>query len=106
MYPSTYTICVFSVAHSCPILFNPMDRSLLGSSAHGIFQTRILEWTAISFSGNLPNLEMESLFLASPALAGGFFTTMPPRKPYIYTYTHTHFVNKKCICYNHCLKTQ
>ena len=33
-----------------PILCNPMDWSLPGSSTHGIFQTRILEWVAISFS--------------------------------------------------------
>ena len=99
MYPSTYTICVFSVAHSCPILFNPIDRSLLGSSAHGIFQTRILEWTAISFSGNLPNLEMESLFLASPALAGGFFTTVLPGKLFLFSVkTKKHLIWDVLIC--------
>ena len=36
-------------AQSCPTL-KPMDCSLLGSSLHGIFQARILEWVAISFS--------------------------------------------------------
>ena len=38
------------VAQSCPILCDPMDCSLLGSSIHGIFQASILEWVAISFS--------------------------------------------------------
>ena len=38
------------VAQSCPTLCNPMDCSLPGSSVHGIFQARILEWIAISFS--------------------------------------------------------
>ena len=38
------------VAKSCRTLCNPMDCSLPGSSVHGIFQTRILEWVAISFS--------------------------------------------------------
>ena len=38
------------VAHSCPTLCNPMDCSLPGSSIHGIFQARVLEWVAISFS--------------------------------------------------------
>ena len=38
------------VAQLCPTLCNPMGRSLPGSSVHGIFQTRILEWVAISFS--------------------------------------------------------
>ena len=38
------------VAQSCPTLCDPRDCSLLGSSVHVIFQTRILEWVAISFS--------------------------------------------------------
>ena len=38
------------VAQSCPILCNPMDCSLSGSSVYGIFQARVLEWIAISFS--------------------------------------------------------
>ena len=38
------------VAQSCPTLFNGMDCSLTGFSVHGIFQARILEWVAISFS--------------------------------------------------------
>ena len=36
------------VAHLCLTLCDPMDCSLLGSSIHGILQTRILEWVAIS----------------------------------------------------------
>ena len=39
------------VAQSCLTLSDPMDCSLPGSSVHGIFQTRVLEWGAISFSG-------------------------------------------------------
>ena len=38
------------VAQSCLTLCDPMDYSLLGSSVHGIFQGRVLEWVAISFS--------------------------------------------------------
>ena len=38
------------VAQSCPTLCDPMDCSLPGSSVHGIFQARVLEWVAISFS--------------------------------------------------------
>ena len=37
-------------AQSCPTLCDPMDSSLPGSTVHGIFQARILEWAAISFS--------------------------------------------------------
>ena len=66
---------------SCPTLCNPMDHSLPGSSVHGIFQAKILEWVAISFSGDLPNPGTEPTSLESPALAGGFFTTAPAGKP-------------------------
>ena len=38
------------VTQSCPTLCNPMDCSLPGSSVRGIFQARVLEWVAISFS--------------------------------------------------------
>ena len=38
------------VAQSCPTLCNPKDCSPPGSSVHGIFQARVLEWVAISFS--------------------------------------------------------
>ena len=39
------------VAQSCPTLSDFMDCSLPGSSVHGIFQARVLEWGAIAFSG-------------------------------------------------------
>ena len=38
------------VAQLCPTLRDPMDCSLPGSSVHGIFQARVLEWGAIAFS--------------------------------------------------------
>ena len=38
------------VAQSCPTLHSPMDCSLPGSSVHGIFQARVLEWGAVAFS--------------------------------------------------------
>ena len=41
------------VAQSCLTLSNPMDCSLPGSSIHGIFQARVLEWSAIAFSGHI-----------------------------------------------------
>ena len=40
------------VAQSCPTLSDPMDCSLLGSSIHGVFQARVLEWGAIAFSAD------------------------------------------------------
>ena len=38
------------VTQSCPTLRDPMDCSLPGSSVHGIFQARVLEWGAVAFS--------------------------------------------------------
>ena len=42
------------VAQSCPTLSNPLDCSLPGSSAHRIFQARVLAWGAITFSEGNP----------------------------------------------------
>ena len=55
-----------------------------GSSVHGIFQARILEWVALEWvppSGDLPNSGIKSVSLASLALAGGFLRLAPLRKP-------------------------
>ena len=41
------------VTQSCPTLRDPMDCSLPGSSVHGIFQARVLEWGAIAFSNQV-----------------------------------------------------
>jgi len=43
------------VAQLCPTLSDPMVHSLPGSSVHGIFQARTLEWVAIAFSTNKAN---------------------------------------------------
>ena len=50
-YPHLFICnCEVLVAQSCPTLWDPMDCSPPGSSVHGIFHARILEWFAISFS--------------------------------------------------------
>ena len=46
-FPSPMRKSESEVAQSCPTLRNPMDCSLPGSSAHGIFQARVLEWGAV-----------------------------------------------------------
>ena len=56
------------VAQSCPTLSDLMDCSLPGSSVHGIFQARVLEWVAISLTRDLPDPGIES---GSPALQAG-----------------------------------
>ena len=57
------------ITQSCPTLSNPMDCSLPGSSIHGIFQARVLEWGAIAFSvkdvkGNLSAICRISILLS------------------------------------------
>ena len=64
-------------SQSIPTLCDPMDCSLPGSSVHGIFQARILEWVGVSFSRGLPNPWIEPKSPMSPALAGRFLTTGP-----------------------------
>ena len=63
--------------HSCSVLltlWDCMDCSLPGSSAHGIFQAGILEWVAIVFfRGSSPPRDWTHV-LASPTLTGRFFT--------------------------------
>ena len=59
---------------SCPTLCDPMNCSLPGFSVHGIFQARILEWVAISYSMDSSQPRDWNLSLVSPALAGRFIT--------------------------------
>ena len=58
-----------------------MDYSLPDSSVHGILQAGILEWLPFPTPGDLPNPGIEPVSLASAALAGRFFTTVPTGKP-------------------------
>ena len=46
------------IAQSCLTLSDPMDCSLPGSSVHGIFQARVLEWGAIAFSDKILHLSL------------------------------------------------
>ena len=48
-------------AQLCPTLRNPMDSSPSGSSIHGIFQARVLEWGAIAFSFGCKYISMQVL---------------------------------------------
>ena len=69
--------CVF-VIQSCPTLCDPMDCNPPVSSVHGILQAN---WLPCPPPGHLPDPGIEPASLISPALAGGFFTTMSPGKP-------------------------
>ena len=74
--PSEF-VCVL-VAQSCPTLCDPMDCSPLGSSVHGIFQARIMEWVAISFFRDLPD---PGIVPRSPALQADSLLSKPLGKP-------------------------
>ena len=60
---------------SSPILCDPMDYSSPGFSVHGILQTRILEWVAISFPRGSSQPRDQTYISYT---AGKFFTTEPP----------------------------
>ena len=68
------------VSKLCSTLCDPMGCSPPGSSVHGIFQARVLEWVAISSSGDLPNPGIKP---RSPALQAVSLPTEPPGKAII-----------------------
>ena len=53
------------VAQSCQTLSDPMDCSLSGSSIHGIFQARVLEWGAIAFSHQQCTFPIQFLYIVT-----------------------------------------
>ena len=69
-----YLVCAQSSLTFC----NPMDCGLQGSSVHGIFQARILEWVAIPVSRRSSQPRDRTQV---SCLAGRFFTTVSPGKP-------------------------
>ena len=69
------------LSQSCPALCDPRDCSPPGCSVPGILQARILDCVPFPTPGDLPSPGIEPVSLASPALAGGFFTTAPSQNP-------------------------
>ena len=65
--------CKVLVTQSCLTLCNPVDCILTGSCVHGIFQARILEWVAISFSRGSSQARDQAWFshIGSPSM--GFY---------------------------------
>ena len=66
---------VFVLTQSCPTLFHPVDWGLPGSSVHGIFQARILEQVAISYSRGSSQPWDRTCVSCVSCIANGFFTT-------------------------------
>ena len=70
------------VAQLCPTPSDPMDYSPPGSSVHGIFQARVLEWGAIAFSVILAKF----------------------RSNKIKQWSFSKFTHQDCLCFFHCQK--
>ena len=68
---------------SCLTICDPMDCSPPGSSVHGIFQARLLEWVAISSSRRSSQPREWTCISWVSCITGKFFSTESPRKPCI-----------------------
>ena len=97
-------VCVCAhvlVAHSCPDICDPLDCSPPGSSVHGIFQARILEWVAIPFSrGSSQPRDWTQV----SCMSGRFFTIWATRETqqcrasyFDVLVDHVHFLFEKCF---------
>ena len=99
-------ICSFLFfGQSCPTLWDPMDCSPPRFSFYGIFQARILEWVAISFSRFAISFSKGSSWLRnqlrSPALQEYSYQVSYQRSPLFYCYNRvkcTHTYTYTCIC--------
>ena len=65
------TVLLCLSAQSCPTLCNPMDCSPPGFSVHGIFQARMLEWVAVTFSKRSSQIQVLNCVYC---IGDGFFT--------------------------------
>ena len=79
------------VAQSCLTLSDPMDCSLPGSSIHGIFQARVLEWGAIAFSGvKLRDLQRGPHWWSQPPLLEDPLQLQKPETPKFCAHSEQH----------------
>ena len=83
------------VAQSCPTLCDPMDCSLPGSSVHGVFQARVLEWSAIAFSKfiNWP--------VANQSVSGGLLDIKSERRSWVHAGCWYYENKYTCSCMCH-----
>ena len=73
--------CMYTQSlHLCPNICDSMDRSLPGSSVHGIFPAWILEWVAMPSSRGSSWPRDRAHVFCIARIAGGFFTDEPPGK--------------------------
>ena len=83
-------MCMWLVAQKCPSLCDVLDCSPAGSSVHGIFQARIMEWVAIAFSRGSSRLRDRTYIPYVSWLLDGFFTTRNTWETHMYIPIQTH----------------
>ena len=76
----------------CRTFCDPMDCSPPGSSVHGIFQARVLEWVAISFSRGSSGLRDQTWV---SCIAGGHFTIWTTREVHYVPNIASKYIKKK-----------
>ena len=82
------------VAQSCPILRNPMNCSPPGSSGHGIFQARVLEWGAIAFSNMLAECtHILHIMEVIHSSFGGWIVLLPKQRSLKSSQQHTYRID-------------
>ena len=80
IHKTVYLLCAKSL-QLCLTLCDPMVCSLPGSSVHGIFQARMLEWVAMPSSRGSSQSRSQTKVSNGSCIADRFFTTEPPGKP-------------------------
>ena len=90
IYTHTHTECLVTQLHLT--LCYPMGCSPPGSSVHGISRQEYWRRWPFPSPGDFPDSGIKPTSPAAPALAGGFFTTVPPGSPYMHAPTQI------CIC--------
>ena len=83
------------VSQSCPSFSDPMDCSLPGSSVHGIFQARVLEWGAIAFRTSIFSFW---LLLLRPLSHSCSFSLTP-----LFSHTCTPICESLCVLKFYCI---
>ena len=74
-------VCLCVCAQLCPILFKPHGLQPTRHLCPWNFPAKILEWIVFPSPGDLSDPVFKTASLVSTALAGDFFTTVPPGKP-------------------------
>ena len=64
------------VAQSCPTLSDPVDCSLPGSSIHGIFQAKVLEWGAIAYWARVKTSVTKKVKIQQKILSKYYFNSL------------------------------